>query len=40
MEGVIFLVCWLGCSLLHTLYDLKIKPLIQDHEDERETFLK
>ncbi|SDO87675.1 hypothetical protein [Desulforhopalus singaporensis] len=26
MEAVIFLVFWIGSALLHTFYDLKIKP--------------
>ncbi len=29
MDGILFLVFWLGCAALHTLFDLKIKPLIQ-----------
>jgi hypothetical protein len=33
MEGIFFLVFWLGCSALHTLFDLKIKPLIRAYED-------
>lgn len=33
MEGILFLVFWLGCSALHTLYDLKIRPLIRSNED-------
>ncbi len=34
MEGLLFLVLWLGCATLHTLFDLKIKPLIRAHEEE------
>ena len=34
MEGVMFLVFWLSCAALHTLYDLKIKPLIQELGEE------
>lgn len=30
MEGILFMVFWLGCAALHTLYDLKIKPLLGD----------
>ena len=26
MEGIYFLLIWIGSALLHTLYDLKIKP--------------
>jgi len=33
MEGLLFLLCWIGCSALHTLFDLKIKPLIQANEE-------
>jgi hypothetical protein len=29
MEGIVFVVFWLGCAALHTLYDLKIKPLLE-----------
>ncbi len=25
MEGLLFLVFWFGCAILHTLYDLKVK---------------
>lgn len=34
MEGLFFLFFWLGCSVLHTVFDLKIKPLIQAHEEK------
>ncbi len=34
MEGLFFLVFWLGCAVLHTLFDLKVKPLIQAHKEE------
>ena len=32
------MVLWLGCAMLHTIYDLKVRPLIQEkmgdwHED-------
>jgi len=33
MEGLFFLIFWIGCSALHTLFDLKIKPLIQANEE-------
>lgn len=29
MEAIVFVVFWLGCAALHTLYDLKIKPLLE-----------
>lgn len=35
MEGIIFLGFWLGCSTLHTLFDLKLKPLLHTEEDPR-----
>lgn len=34
MEGLFFLVFWLGCAALHTLFDLKVRPLIQAHKEE------
>lgn len=34
MDGVLFLVFWLGSALLHTLYDLKIAPLIREYQDD------
>jgi len=34
MEGILFLAFWIGCSALHTLFDLKIKPLIQANEEK------
>lgn len=33
MEGIIFLGFWLGCSALHTLFDLKLKPLLHAEDD-------
>lgn len=33
MEGLFFLLFWLGCAALHTFFDLKIKPLIQANEE-------
>jgi len=34
MEGVLFLVFWLGGAALHTLYDLKVKPVVQALREE------
>ena len=34
MEGILFLVFWLGGATLHTLYDLKIKPVLQTLKEE------
>ena len=28
MEGIYFLIFWIGSALLHTLYDLKVKPYL------------
>ena len=30
MEGIYFLIIWIGGALLHTLYDLKVKPSLID----------
>ena len=34
MEGVYFLVLWIGGALLHTLYDLKLKPYLKTFRNE------
>lgn len=34
MEGIFFLTLWLGGALLHTLYDLKIKPYLKTFSDD------
>ena len=34
MEGILFLVFWLGGALLHTLFDIKIKPVLQAVREE------
>jgi len=28
MEGIYFLIFWIGSAVLHTLYDLKVKPYV------------
>ena len=33
MEGLLFLLFWIGGATLHTVFDLKIKPLIQANEE-------
>lgn len=38
MEGILFLVFWLGAAALHTLYDLKIKPVLQSVREENDYF--
>ena len=35
MEGLFFVVFWVGCAALHTYYDLKIKPVIRAETDEQ-----
>lgn len=34
MEGMLFLVFWLGGAALHTLFDIKIKPVLQTVREE------
>jgi hypothetical protein len=34
MEGIYFLILWLGGALLHTLYDLKLKSYLKTFSDE------
>ncbi len=34
MEGVLFLTLWIVCASLHTVYDLKIKPIVQEKLDD------
>lgn len=29
MEGIFFIVFWLGGAVLHTLFDLKVRPVVQ-----------
>jgi hypothetical protein len=35
MEGILFMVFWIGSAAIHTLYDLKIKPRLQALEEEQ-----
>ena len=30
MKGILFVVVWLGGATLHTLYEFKIKPLLDE----------
>ncbi len=30
MEGIYFLIIWIGSAVLHTLYELKVKPYLDD----------
>ena len=34
MEGILFIVVWLGCAALHTLFDLKVRPVVQSLNEE------
>ena len=34
METILFFVVWLGGALLHTLFDLKIKPVLRAVREE------
>jgi len=34
MEGIFFLVFWLGGAALHTLFDIKIKPVLMAAREE------
>jgi len=36
MEGLLFLVLWIGCAVLHTLYDIKVRPLLQTWRREED----
>ncbi len=36
MEGIYFLIFWIGSALLHTLYELKVKPHIDSFNDKKE----
>jgi len=34
MEGILFIVFWLGGATLHTLFDAKVKPVLQAVREE------
>ncbi len=34
MEGIVFIVFWLSGAALHTLFDLKVKPVVQAYREE------
>lgn len=34
MEGLLFIVFWLGGAALHTLFDIKIKPAVAAVREE------
>jgi len=34
MDGLLFLVFWLGFASLHTVYDLKVRPVLRAVREE------
>ena len=34
MDGILFLVFWLGCASLHTVFDLKVRPVLRAVREE------
>lgn len=34
MEGILFIVFWLGGATLHTLFDLKVRPVVEALKEE------
>jgi hypothetical protein len=34
MEAILFFVVWLGGAVLHTLFDLRIKPVLRSIREE------
>jgi hypothetical protein len=34
MEGIYFLIIWIGSALLHTLYELKVKPYLDTYKKD------
>ena len=34
MEAILFLVIWFGGAVLHTLFDLRIKPVLRSAREE------
>ncbi len=37
MEIILFFVVWLGGSALHTLFDIKVRPVLEALKEESET---
>ena len=33
MEGIYFLIIWIGSAILHTLYELKVKPYLDTYRE-------
>jgi hypothetical protein len=38
MEATLFFVIWLGGAVLHTLFELRIKPVLQSLKEESDLF--
>jgi len=38
MDGIYFLIIWIGSALLHTLYELKIKPYLDTQSGDAENW--
>lgn len=36
MDGIYFLIIWISGALLHTLYDLRIKPYLADAQEKED----
>ena len=36
MDGIYFFILWVGGALLHTLYELKVKPYLAAHSRDTE----
>lgn len=36
MDGIYFVIFWVGSALLHTLYDLKVKPYLSEGQKNRD----
>ncbi len=34
MEAILFFVVWLGGAILHTLFDVRIKPVLRSVREE------
>ncbi len=38
MEAVVFLVVWLGGAALHTLFDVRVRPVLQSLKEESDFY--
>ncbi len=34
MKGILFLIIWISGTILHTVYDLKVRPFIEKNKDD------